>query len=376
MDNVQSKKTYVVNVPEIGEIDLISNIAQIEITKKVVEENASKGCLSTVARFVIWLVSIPNHLMDLIFTDIAVSGGGGSCGFTITLWICRFIWYGVLIFGTYGIVPILYLICVSVATMDTNEEKLICLIHIKDGRNFTLKLSQEDYKLLKGTIQSSENDYSDALDENPLLEIPEEYDSIFEEIDEKLEILIDCKKSNLFNDEEFNKKISDLEMTFFGADLIAKLTRAKDSGVMSQEDFDKAKAEIENKNSWDLSQQVALGLFYLQSTNELIKERGIHWLQKSSEAGFRDATTILGILHRSENSGVQDLPKAVDYFLKSEQAGCPQSAYFLGLMFENGEGTEKNFEKSQEYYKIALERGFQAAQEKISEQKPEENIDS
>jgi TPR repeat protein len=45
-------------------------------------------------------------------------------------------------------------------------------------------------------------------------------------------------------------------------------------------------------------------------------------------------------------------------------------------MFENGEGTEKNFEKSQEYYKIALERGFQAAQEKISEQKPEENIDS
>jgi hypothetical protein len=260
--------------------------------------------------------------------------------------------------------------------MDTNEEKLICLIHIKDGRNFTLKLSQEDYKLLKGTIQSSENDYSDALDENPLLEIPEEYDSIFEEIDEKLEILIDCKKSNLFNDEEFNKKISDLEMTFFGADLIAKLTRAKDSGVMSQEDFDKAKAEIENKNSWDLSQQVALGLFYLQSTNELIKERGIHWLQKSSEAGFRDATTILGILHRSENSGVQDLPKAVEYFLKSEQAGCPQSAYFLGLMFENGEGTEKNFEKSQEYYKIALERGFQAAQEKISEQKPEENIDS
>lgn len=375
MSNNQTQQSYVVNVPDIGEIELIGNIANIEITKKVLEESAAKGCLSGIAQFIIGLVSIPNKLIDIFFVDVAVAGGGGGCGFTVTLWLCRIVWYSVLIFGTYGIVPVLYLICVSYATMDTKEEKLICNVQLKDGRSFSLKLDPEKYQLLKKTALVSDEHVSETSNSDDVVAPSEELDEAFEEMEEKLEILIDCRTSNIVNEQDFQRKLSSLEVGYFAEELISKIERAKESGILSNEDYEKARAEVDNKTSWDHGKQIALGKFFLKSESDLIKVRGLYWLQKTSDEGNLDATNFLGTFYRSKGDEQGNLLKALEYFQKTTQAGSAYGTYSLGCMYENGEGIEADATKAQECFKLAFERGFQPAKAKIKQKNAEPQVD-
>lgn len=376
MSNNQTQQGYVVNVPEIGEIDLVGNVASIEITQKIMEESASKGCMSEIAKLVLWLASFPDKLINLLCVDMAASmSGGSSCLFTAALWFFRLVWYGSLIAGTYGIALILYLICVSYATMDIKEEKLICKIQLKDGRSFSLKLDQEKYQMLKKTALVSNESISEASKPGETGLPLEGLDEVFEEMEEKLEILIDCRTSNIVNEQDFQRKLSNLEVGYFAEELITKIERAKESGILTGEDYEKARAEIDNRSSWDHVKQMALGKFFLKSKSDLIKVRGLYWLQKTSDEGNLDATNFLGTFYRSKSDEEGNLLKALDYFQKSEQAGSAYGTYSLGCMYENGEGIEADATKAQECFKLAFERGFQPAKAKIKEKNAESQTD-
>ena len=90
-----------------------------------------------------------------------------------------------------------------------------------------------------------------------------------------------------------------------------------------------------------------LGTMYLMG--EGVKEEGLQaivWLQRSIDAGFVDATSVLGMAYATGKAGVKiDIPKARKMLAYSAENGDKQSARMLSMM-DRGDGMFKHLKKN------------------------------
>ena len=90
-----------------------------------------------------------------------------------------------------------------------------------------------------------------------------------------------------------------------------------------------------------------LGTMYLMG--EGVKEEGLQaivWLQRSIDAGFVDATSVLGMAYATGKAGVKiDIPKARKMLACSAENGDKQSARMLSMM-DRGDGMFKHLKKN------------------------------
>ena len=54
-----------------------------------------------------------------------------------------------------------------------------------------------------------------------------------------------------------------------------------------------------------------------------------------------------------------DYAKAVEYFTRAAESGAPHAFFGLGECYYAGKGVEKDLEKAAEYYRKALEAGYE-----------------
>lgn len=63
----------------------------------------------------------------------------------------------------------------------------------------------------------------------------------------------------------------------------------------------------------------------------------------------------------------QDLPKAFTLFRKAAQAGDPQAAYYLGLMYRNGMAVTRDAAEAAHWLRFAAERDLPAAMYQLAQ---------
>ncbi len=87
------------------------------------------------------------------------------------------------------------------------------------------------------------------------------------------------------------------------------------------------------------------------------QDKFIDWVKNSSELGHPSAPTLMGLAYLNGQGVEKDLEKSREYFLKAvEQAdGC--GTVQLGLMYMNGVGVEKNPGKAKGYFEQAARYG-------------------
>jgi len=84
---------------------------------------------------------------------------------------------------------------------------------------------------------------------------------------------------------------------------------------------------------------------------------GLMWLTKSAETGFPDAMHQLGWII-AERGDEASLCEALNWFERAAERGYSNSAYNVGLAYENGRGTDVDYVKARHYYKIAADAGL------------------
>jgi TPR repeat protein len=120
-----------------------------------------------------------------------------------------------------------------------------------------------------------------------------------------------------------------------------------------------AREWIKEARNGSKSAQYNLGIIY--STGEGVPKdlrNSLYWYEKSAQQGFTKALTVLGELYYSGNDVVEvAYPKAYEYFFEANKANDAGAAYGLGLMYESGNGVNKNLSMAQKMYRRAANYG-------------------
>lgn len=98
-----------------------------------------------------------------------------------------------------------------------------------------------------------------------------------------------------------------------------------------------------------------LGIIY---KNEKNAEKMLENLLFSADHDFTPSITELGVQYYDGFLIAKDFNKAFKFFERAALRNDPLAQNNLGWMYENGEGTEKNIEKAEYWYRIASENGF------------------
>ncbi len=96
-------------------------------------------------------------------------------------------------------------------------------------------------------------------------------------------------------------------------------------------------------------------------------------LRQSAELGYVWAQLFYGRFLCKGIGTALDPAEAVAWFRKAADQDCPAAFYELGVCYENGEGVEKNLDEAENWYRKAVDGGFeggaQRALDRITKQK-------
>ncbi|GMQ87790.1 MAG: hypothetical protein BMS9Abin08_0998 [Gammaproteobacteria bacterium] len=115
----------------------------------------------------------------------------------------------------------------------------------------------------------------------------------------------------------------------------------------------------------DLKAQYEAGIMYLKGKGvEVDGGKARSWIGKAADQGDRKAITRLGILHYKGEGGAKDYGRALDLF-NSVSNDSVLAQYYLGEMYADGKGVDRNYTTAIAWYKKAADGGFERAGGKI-----------
>lgn len=128
--------------------------------------------------------------------------------------------------------------------------------------------------------------------------------------------------------------------------------------------------DVEEAKKWfisakDLGDNLAahqLGIIYKKEGDSEKMLDSLHFAETND---FTPSITELGVQYYDGFLVNRDLHRAFKYFEKASLRNDPLAQNNLGWMYEYGEGTEKNIEKAEYWYRIASENGFSLATENL-----------
>ena len=91
------------------------------------------------------------------------------------------------------------------------------------------------------------------------------------------------------------------------------------------------------------------------------------WYKRAAERGSGEALNMQGILRSSEEYGLHNDRKAVEYYWKSAEAGYGWGMYNLASCCEEGRGIAKDLELALEWYVKAADEGIEDAKKWLRE---------
>ncbi|KZN43775.1 tetratricopeptide repeat protein [Pseudoalteromonas luteoviolacea] len=98
-----------------------------------------------------------------------------------------------------------------------------------------------------------------------------------------------------------------------------------------------------------------LGYLYHKITNDF--KLAHHWYGKAASAGSADAMNNLGMMHNNGEGTDTDFAKARRYFERAAELGSQLSFGNLGRLYEAGEGVEQSLAQAVEYYEQGISLG-------------------
>lgn len=117
-----------------------------------------------------------------------------------------------------------------------------------------------------------------------------------------------------------------------------------------QKSMQQLERAAENSN---IEGQLALGKVYLFRRQDI---NAIKWLSIAAQKGSTEAATALGKLYlKGGNDVVQNYSLARQWFYAAYLKHDPTAAYYLGLMYKNGYGTQVQLEQAFQCFKLAAE---------------------
>src|ERR1700692_2253884 len=76
-----------------------------------------------------------------------------------------------------------------------------------------------------------------------------------------------------------------------------------------------------------------------------------------ADQGDRTAQFKLGVLYDEGNGVDKNSREAIRWYCISSAQGFPEAAYYLGRLYQDGRGIPQNFERARQWYLIATGRG-------------------
>ncbi|KZN69219.1 tetratricopeptide repeat protein [Pseudoalteromonas luteoviolacea] len=98
-----------------------------------------------------------------------------------------------------------------------------------------------------------------------------------------------------------------------------------------------------------------LGYLHHKITNDF--KLAHHWYGKAVSAGSADAMNNLGMMYNNGEGTDLDFVKAKQYFERAAELGSQLSFGNLGRLYEMGEGVEQSLEQAIEYYELGISFG-------------------
>ncbi|CAG7720642.1 unnamed protein product, partial [Allacma fusca] len=219
-----------------------------------------------------------------------------------------------------------------------------------------------------------------------------EYQEAINWCDRALERNPNAKEAKLFKDVLWRKKRRNLERRGFG--LSGKsLIEAMNEGLRSPDPTKRANASLikaklhqvgedlplDRKTAFkiylELAEQgvieayVDLGIAYLHPDEKGVEpdvEKGIHWIEKSANAGVAHGLFCLGRLYENGLGKPQNHCKAMELNLEASQKGHGGASYNIGFSYLNGIGICKDEERTKQYFTLAAIREMPCAMDHLA----------
>ena len=134
---------------------------------------------------------------------------------------------------------------------------------------------------------------------------------------------------------------------------------------------DGVEKDVEKAYSWLLkaaekgvpAAQFMVGCYYIDGmVVERDMEKAFEWMEESANREFEQAQLWMGYYYNQQNK----YDKALFYFLKATEKGNAEAQNEVGVMYANGQGTEKDEAKAIEWYRKSAEQGYALAQSNLA----------
>ena len=86
------------------------------------------------------------------------------------------------------------------------------------------------------------------------------------------------------------------------------------------------------------------------------------WWLKSAEQGDAEAQYYLGFMYENGQGVPQDYKQAAKWYLKSAEQGDADAQYNLGIMYESGQGLPQDYKQAAKWWLKSAEQGHAEAQ--------------
>lgn len=94
----------------------------------------------------------------------------------------------------------------------------------------------------------------------------------------------------------------------------------------------------------------------------MIKKETLRDLRVMADGGDMQAVMVLGNLYYRGEEVKQDLPMAIEWFLKAASAGHVEAQYAMGMIYYRGEGVDRDSRRAAGWLKKAAAQGHVKAQ--------------
>ena len=101
------------------------------------------------------------------------------------------------------------------------------------------------------------------------------------------------------------------------------------------------------------------GIGVTQNYKEAVK-----WYTKAADQGHAQSTFNLGVMYYNESKFLK-IMQAKQYFEKAKNKGNAAAQNYLGLIYLDGHGVDKDFKKAKQYFEKAEAKGNASAQYKL-----------
>ena len=130
-------------------------------------------------------------------------------------------------------------------------------------------------------------------------------------------------------------------------------------GVGVEQDDEEARIWYQKAaDKGDADAECRMGEYYYDA-GDYAKAR--YWYKRAADQGNGKAMNMQGVLRSSEEYGLYNESKAVEYFRQSAEAGYGWGMYNLARCYESGNGVQENFDSAWDWYVKAAGEGIQEA---------------